>query len=343
MLVDDRIGFLVHTWEIANHYKNVWRLLPPESFDIVLYGDADTSEGLPADCTPWKTNLVSAKVTLAAKQRYKILVSPHPIDPAGPTPLIKMLGEINVRFLYAAGKFGWNMREWNQLYDVIMCFGPYHAAQFARICAARVVEMGYPRFDPYFTNPFDREATLSRFGCDPTKKTVVWLPTWLELSSIGWFDEEVSTLSRTYNVVVKVHPLMPGSEPERVQALLRHPFTHVITDATDNLPLYQMADYMLFDYGGPPFAGIYTDKKMLLLNVPNADLDELAGANSPDIQLRKHIVSVQHTEKCIVSLLEDDSHWEAQQDVRRKLRDTYFAPFYGTSSNVAADFLMGLG
>lgn len=335
----DRIGFLLHTPELVNHYKCVWEVLPDDSFDIVV---SHPMADIPAEYRPWQQRIVSAASVLAAKKRYRYLVSNHPIH-YGKKPLIVDLGEINVRFMYAAGKSGWNLREWNTLYDVIMCFGPYHAEQFSRVCGARVVQMGYPRFDRYFTTPLDKAAALARLGCDPAKKTVVWLPTWGKLSSVGWFDAEISALTAEWNVVVKVHPLMPGREPEKLKALERHRFTTLITDASDNMPLYQLADFMLFDYGGPPFAGVYSDKDMLLLNVPGAESDELTGGGSPDIEIRKHLVSVNPGEEAVARALAADGVWESQRESRRQLRDTYFAPYFGTSAKRAAEILLGLG
>ena len=48
---------------------------------------------------------------------------------------------------------------------------------------------------------------------------------------------EIARLSAGFNLV-KVHPLMPHDEPERVTALFELGFNAVITDATDNPPVY---------------------------------------------------------------------------------------------------------
>jgi hypothetical protein len=260
----------------------------------------------------------------------------------GEQPLITQLGLTNVRFMYAAGKSGWNLASWNKLYDVIMCFGPHHANAFADSTDAVILQMGYPRFDRYFAGTPDLADLRARYGCDPLKKTVVWLPTWKTLSSVGHFDEEISSLAERYNVVVKLHPLMPTNEPDRVVALKRHKFTHLITDNSDNLPLYQLADFMLCDYGGPPLAAVYADKNLILLNVPGGEDDELTGDGSPDVSIRKHIVNLEPGEGRIAGLLADPSVWPVQAAERRMLRNEYFAPYFGFSSRVAAKSLLNL-
>jgi hypothetical protein len=289
----------------------------------------------------WNTNLVTTTEVIQSGQRYPYLVSNHPVQ-LSPSPLIKDLAAKNIRFMYAAGKSGWNLSAWNNLYDLILCFGPFHAAAFGECSDAVVLQMGYPRFDRFFDPSVDIGQLRRQFNCDPNRKTIVWLPTWSRLSSIGLFDQEVTSLKETYNVVVKVHPLMPGSEPDRVAALEENGFNCFITDSSDNLPLYQLADYMLFDYGGPPFAGIYTDKNMVLLNVPDAESDPFMGSDSPDILIRQHLVNVNAGEHGIARTLADRNLWAEQKAVRKFLRREFFAPYYGFSSSVAASALKHL-
>ena len=334
-----RLAFLVHSLELCNHFGSVWDLLPAGSFDVLLHGLDETvaREAL----SPWRCGIRSTGDVLGSGDQYSFLVSNHPVD-VSDSPLIKRLAKYNVRFMYAAGKSGWNLSSWNALYDVIMCFGPYHALAFSSSTGATVLQMGYPRFDRYFNESADRAKLLARYGCDAFRKTVVWLPTWMELSSVGWFDEEISALTSSYNVVVKLHPLMSEQESERVDNLRKFHFNCLITDASDNLPLYQLADYMLFDYGGPPMAAIYADKNLMLLDVPGAETDSLTGSESPDVQIRQVFGSVSHDGFCIAQQLADAAVWNIQAASRRELRRIYFAPYYGFSANVAAAALMRL-
>jgi hypothetical protein len=336
-----RTAFLFHTPELLNHFANVMALLPPGSFDLVVCREAEHSDAMEAAAPYWNARIVNVRDVLEAGWRYDFLVSNHPTM-LGSADLFKRLAVLHVRFMYAVGKSGWNLRDWNDLYDLILCFGPYHANLLAQRTKAVVLQMGYPRLDAFFTETVDSDALRQRFGCDPNRKTVVWLPTWSSLSSMELYGRQVSALTSHYNVVVKLHPLSLGSEPERVEAMRRLAFTRLITDASDNLALYQLADFMLFDYGGPPFAGVYTDKKMLLLNIPGAESDPLTGADSPDITLRRHIASVDAQDGAIEAMLNDPRVWDAQREQRRALRREYFAPYYGFSANVAALALRNL-
>lgn len=335
----NRLAFLLHTLELCNHFGPVWDALPKGSFDVLYIGLQETQ--VQQALKRWQCGISDVNELLASGTRYSFLISNHPVV-FTETPLIKRLANWNVRFMYAAGKSGWNLSDWNRLYDVIMSFGPYHSNAFSSISDATIVQMGYPRFDRYFNERPDRADLLSRYACDPSRKTVVWLPTWKELSSVSWFDEQVSELTSEYNVVIKLHPLMSEQEPGRVLRLQKYHFDCLITDASDNLPLYQLADYMLFDYGGPPMAAIYADKNLLLLNVPGAEFDPLTGSNSTDIQIRKVFGSVNLADRCIKSRLADADMWATQAKLRKQLRKVFFAPYYGFSAGVAANALMRL-
>lgn len=336
-------AFLVHTPEIANHYAPIWDALGTQPFDVLMYGDAILPANMSADRWPMRVRRVSE--VIAKRQRYEVLVSNHVVDLAvgrarGKGPLITLLGNANLRMMYAAGKSGWNLADWNALYDGVLCFGPYHADAFAKRFDLSVFQMGYPRFDRYFEAPPDLDALRRELECDPAKPTIVWLPTWRDLSSVGHFNAEVAALRDEFNVVVKVHPLMPRSEPERVAALFSLGLNAVIDDAGDNLPLYQLADYMLFDYGGPPFGAIYTSKRFVLLNVPDADKDALTGPDSPDLMLRGEFANVDIGACGIRSLLCEGAHWKDHQIASDRLRAQYFAPRFGTSAKAAAGAIM---
>jgi hypothetical protein len=334
-----RLAFLLQSLELINHFAPVWDQLPGGSFDVVLHGvpEAPGREALKR----WQCGVSRSEDVLREGWRYHYLVSNHPVE-GGEPPLIRRLARRNVRFMYAPGKSGWNLSAWNSLYDLILCFGPHHAAAFAASTDALVLQMGYPRFDRFFNEQITAAELYARFDCDLSRETVVWLPTWKSLSSVDLFDTEISALTEHYNVVVKLHPLMSESEPERVSALRKHRFTHVISDSSDNLALYQLADYMLFDYGGPPLAGIYTDKRLILLSVPGAETDPLTGPESPDLHIRQYLGEVSVGEGAIAGMLADSARWVAQAPVRKMLRKTYFAPHFGFSANVAADALLRL-
>jgi len=177
---------------------------------------------------------------------------------------------------------------------------------------------------------------VTSLGGDPQKKTIVWLPTWRALSSVGHFNTEIAELAKTCNVIVKVHPLMVDDEPWRVAELEVLGFTRVIKDARDNVPLYQIADVMLFDYGGPPFGAIHAGKHFVLLNVPGAARDHHTGPGSTDIELRKYLWSIDPGSSDLLRIADSELSWARHEVICEALDALYFAPLHGRSAAAAA-------
>lgn len=330
------IAFVVHAAELFHHYQPVWRLLGDDSFDLVLYGtDLERAQSRAlADAAGYR--YFESFNIINAGHRYDVLVSNLSMFDHGDQPLNKALGNIQVRFMYALGKAKHNFSSWNSHYDLILCFGPWQAERLKQCCDAVTFQMGYPRYDEYFRNPSLIGVAPPGLTLDPAKKTVLWLPTWLELSSISRYADAMAALCSDYNVIVKTHPLSVEYEPEVLAILDRYAFTAVIVTVYDNLNLFRCADYVVADYGGTAFGAVYLDKNLLLLNVPDAGQDALTGDDSPDILLREEIVNVDEQDRWkLPALLADETLWAAQAKVRRSLRHKYFVNSYGFSAEMA--------
>jgi len=320
-----------------HHYGPVWEQLERGEFELVAAGPADDRARTCERAARAGYQCVDADELLDGGERYRHLVSNHPLEMSRGKRLVELLGVTQIRFMYALGKARHNFADWNRLYRLILCFGPYQAQHLAFATESVKVQMGYPRYDHFFSESVDKEVLRQRFGCDPARKTLVWLPTWMGLSSIDQYAYLIALLSEQYNVIVKPHPLTIRSEPERVARLQAQSFTRVITEMVDNLDLYRIADWVLCDYGGPIFGAIYLDKNLALLNVPGAEGDALTGADSAEIGLRKVLPNFNESELYgIWDLLEDEEYCRAQSMVRRGLREQFFAPNYGNSAAVAA-------
>lgn len=326
----ERFGFLIHNPEMFNHYHAVWQHLPAGSVEIAVTGTTQHDiDAVIAGCQKYRLPWRDAAEMLSRKEYYTTLVSSFPQN------YLKSIGRYNLRFMYANGKAGWNFQSWNQVYDSILCFGPYQAENLEFCRDTLKIQMGYPRFDRFFNQPLDRAMRLTELKLDPSRQTVVWLPTWSTLSSIDLFATAIARLQTRYNVIVKPHPITITEEVARMRALER--FACVIREHIDNVELFQLADFLLCDYGGSAFGGIYTDRNVLLLDLPNAEADPLTGKDSSDIWLRKYLphISAQQSDH-LEELLDNTQLWEAQRPIRKTLSQYYFAPFYGYAGQVAA-------
>lgn len=335
-------GFLAHSVDLLNHFRPVLEQLPAGSFELIRCVGPDDIEPFEQVTSRHDWPFVTLEALEDVETPYDCLISNHPMMLADPEQT-KRLGRRNVRFMYGLGKNRWQFAEWNALYDAILCFGPYQVAHLAPVTDAVLIPMGYPRFDGFFTLRHERHRLIEEFGGDPSRATIVWLPTWNQLSSVGHYDEDIAQWADRYNVFVKVHPGMLKVEPERIARLNALPFTTMLAGEADNMPLFAVADLVLADYGGSAFGAIYTDRNLLLLDVPGAEHDEYLGEDSPELLLREHIPSIRPGEgRAIGPVLHDAVMWERQRHVRRALRAGYFFPFYGFSGRVAADALINI-
>jgi hypothetical protein len=338
--VREQLGFLVHLAEMFNHYGAVWKLMPSDGFEIVVTGSTEERERIHRIAAERGYRSIDAEEPVKRGERYRHLVSNHCLENINGTPLAQILGEYNIRFMYALGKARHNFATWNRLYNMIMCFGPYQVEKLALCESAVKLQMGYPRYDEYFSTGGNAGKIAKHYGCNLDFQTIVWLPTWRELCSLDLYAKQIALLASAYNIVVKPHPLSVQTERARIEHLHQLPFTAVVTDHVDNLELFRIADYVICDYGGPAFGALYLDKNIILLNVPGAENDALTGPDSADIALRRSLPNLDaFTIPKIWGLLEDDATWEQQKRIRRQLRDYYFAPYQGFAASVAAQAL----
>lgn len=330
------IGFFVHTAELCNHYKSLWRLLGGNNFDVILHGSNDEKNETKAIVESLGYRCYSSEHPIEDGHMYDILISNLSMHVYQRRPITHVLGKRNVRFMYALGKARHNFAEWNKHYDLILCYGPWQADRMKLCCDVATFQMGYPRYDEFFNILAPRVALPSGKLLDPTKKTILWLPTWKELSSLIHFSDVMGGLCTHYNVIVKTHPLIATKEPEKLHVLRQYNFHSVITHPFDNLELFRISDLVVCDYGGTAFGAIYLDKPLLLLNLPDADQDALVGQDSPDVMLRRDIINFDIKDRWqLQDAIETEDVWLKQAEIRRRLRDEYFFPSYGFSAEMA--------
>ncbi|WP_394128836.1 CDP-glycerol glycerophosphotransferase family protein [Shewanella maritima] len=328
-----RLGFLVHAAELCVHFHATWLLLDVSEFDVVIYGTPYERRKTRQLVNSIGVRAVDAESVITDKYQYDVLISNLSLFKIADKPLTKILGKFNIRQMYALGKGKHNFASWNSHYDLIMCFGPYQRERMATVCNTPTVEVGYPRYDRFFNESYNHKGMMEELGLDPNKKTILWLPTWLQLSSMDEYAEAISAISNQYNVIVKTHPLSLEAEPERIKTLNTFDFTVMINDVYDNLDLFIISDFVICDYGGTAFGALYLDLNLLLVNVEDAEQDSLSGEDSPDILLRESIINIDKTQKHLLSdILQNQSLWDKQRQIRQQLRQTYFTNEYGTAS-----------
>lgn len=345
-----KLAFALHTREVYTHYAEILKSLSPTEYDLILI-DADTElKAFVAElpCTSYEL----PQLLNSTCQGYRYLVSHHfhgmmklqlSDDPAESIyyPLIKFLGQYNIRLMYGLGHDHWNFADWNAYYDLHLCFGPWQAEKLARFDSLKL-EVGVPRYSGYFQaaqDPLRRDKLREDLGLQPNDRVLIWLPTLGAENTLPIYLQQFCALADECVLRIKPHPLSWQQEPEKLVGLADVPPEWVIRHPVDNLDLFLVADYLLCDYGGVAFSGIYTDQNLLLLDHP----DKKLLPEESDALIRQTLGSFSPANsQALRNCLNDTAFWKVQAAQRASLRKQFFTPYGPESARMAAKILKHL-
>ncbi|HGH5981388.1 TPA: CDP-glycerol glycerophosphotransferase family protein, partial [Kluyvera georgiana] len=120
----------------------------------------------------------------------------------------------------------------------------------------------------------------------PGLKTILYVPTWGDLSSIDDFLESVMALSGEYNVILKLHhntDLLEGHRKNRVNGRINY-----FGANDDLLELISVSDIVISDYSGAIFDAIYFNKPVVLLS---------KNCNANEMDLKMDVYSIEYAER----------------------------------------------
>jgi CDP-glycerol glycerophosphotransferase (TagB/SpsB family) len=345
-----RLAFALQTSEVYHHFHAIMDCLNPQDYDIILINpDPDLralAETLPCRCRDLNT-LLQAPI-----EGYRYLVTHHyhgmmkihlSDDPTETVlyPLIKYIAQYNIRLMYGLGHDDWNLAEWNQYYDLHLCFGPWQVAQLA-FSESIKLEVGVPRYSAYFkhTQNSDYISQLrQKWQIQPAEKVVIYFPTLGAHNTLPTYAEHLNNLAPPFKLLIKPHPLSWQEEPLKLACLDLFSTESIIRQDTDNLELLLLADFVICDYGGVAFSAIYTDKPLILLDLPATPLLQ----NESDALLRKAIPPIELQKgQSLQSHLNDSTYWQAQTSVRKRLQQQFFAAYKANSAPWTAKILTNL-
>ncbi|AOR24722.1 CDP-glycerol glycerophosphotransferase family protein [Clostridium taeniosporum] len=204
---------------------------------------------------------------------------------------------------------GW----WNINYDTIFCMGNYDYSKLNIYNSCE--KIGYPKFDKWFNDKnLIKEEALSDFNLDSNKKTILYAPTYGELSSINVWIKTIKDLQSKYNVIVKMHhgTAYLANELNR-RKYIQDNFINVIDDRYDLLKVFSLTDILLIDNSGVMTEGILADLNIIKLDFDfNEECVWLTDENSMDQKIKKHIISVKK-ENELLEVLDNREIFENQK------------------------------
>ncbi len=258
-----------------------------------------------------------------------------------------------ISLTYGAGKDLTMVRPSRGMYDLILSYGERDHALFSYYTKSIIV--GNPKFDDWFNDTLNAD-TLAAVDVkiSPDKKTILYLPTHGDLSSIEELADSLRDISSRYNVLVKPHYYTIREESHRLQ-LLSNPDITVFKDDTDLLPLLKRADVILSDNSSAIFDAILVDKPVVVadfwsqefLDFAHKDLKKIrrgfttpltfSGSIEQIIKRDGSVITLSHARELpqkILGALQDSDFYKAK---REELRGRLFSFNDGKCGLRAAD------
>lgn len=246
-----------------------------------------------------------------------------------------------IQLTYGAGKELNMVRVSRGIFDCILSYGERDHALASYYTKSVIV--GNPRFDPWFRGEITRADVADIANrLDPAKKTLLYLPTHSDLSSVDALADELQKLTSEWNVIAKMHYFTPREESARV-ARMRASGAIVCGDDVDLVRLLSVPDVVLSDNSSAIFDAILADKPVLATDFLDVDyLDEThknprtyrrgaqpaltySGSIEQTIKKEKRVPTIASPESLRAGLeeaLRDDERYRGE---RAKLRRELFA------------------
>ncbi|MEH0888053.1 CDP-glycerol glycerophosphotransferase family protein [Enterobacter sp. UNJFSC 003] len=263
---------------------------------------------------------------------YSCLVTPYYL------PYAEKISRIHVRTVYGLAKNEWNHAAWNAKYDYILCYSHYTAR--ALNLAAQVKVVGNPRFDAWHNKKYSQELP-SHISLTPKKPTLLYAPTYGELSSLPHWVEKLGRLSSEYTIICKLHhgTLYRKEEQQNLKAARRF-LKNIVTDNTSTFALLDCADYVISDNSGFIFDAINAEKRVILLSWDKmGDLltknKSFSTSESPEQQIRKLLPDARDMAD-LRNFLSEDYPWHENASDLNFIRTEYCDAFNDGNAGLRA-------
>lgn len=175
-----------------------------------------------------------------------------------------------VMLQYGYAKEPHNYGTWRALASLCLTYGEYASAKISLL--SPTVETGNPRYDIWHDNSFHQDVRAKyREYIDPNRKSILYLPTWGELSSFSLYMDSIANLAESYNLLVKLHHNTDYLELDRVADIKKRKIAYFGAN-DDILGLISISDIVISDYSGAIFDAIYCNKSIVLLDLPKEKL-----------------------------------------------------------------------
>lgn len=275
-----RIAFIIQHPFQYYIYKNIYKFLKKEA-EFVIEANllVDNFQGwfcllkkleqfLKKEGVYFRFHLISSKEETNSLffEQYGVLVAHYAM---GSIKLGCNRNKKKVRVMYGHSKDAYNFGPWTRFFDVALAYGPY-SHKYLKMFTKSII-VGNPKFDDWFSGQVATEKIEGVVKkLDKNKKTILYLPTHGELSSLELVVKAIPELAKKYNLIVKPHHLTSylSSETNHPSILntMRSMGAVMVDDFADILPLLKISDIVLLDNSGAIFDAVLAEKPLVLLD-----------------------------------------------------------------------------
>ncbi len=158
------------------------------------------------------------------------------------------------------------------LSEIMLVPGPWHKRRLAPNVFIPIITTGFIKSDKLFgPQAVSREDFCTSLGIDPTKKIVLFAPTYNpELSTIPCVQEKIAEIATPdRELLIKLHNVTDACWKERYRKMAEvYPNIHYLTDA-DYAGMMHAADLMISDVSSIYIEFLLLDKPLVLFNNPD--------------------------------------------------------------------------
>jgi CDP-Glycerol:Poly(glycerophosphate) glycerophosphotransferase len=138
--------------------------------------------------------------------------------------------------------------------------------------------IGMPKLDCLVDGSLERNQILTSLGIDPSRKTVLYAPTWSKYSSVAFMGEDIVRRlgAAGYAVIVKLHDRSRqgddyhsgGADWGQKLAPLLHATGGVLATGSNSSLYLAAADVMITDHSSVGFEYLLLDRPLIRIHVP---------------------------------------------------------------------------
>lgn len=276
-----RVGFYVRNAFQVSHFRTLFKTTPG-----ALWIGKNSSKLYSFGISPEEPIATSRFFLRRMMERdFDIVVSQ-----AGPPGKGKLEHTKFVMVQYSYAKEPYTFGEWRADADLILAYGPYAQSRFLE--RAPSISIGNPRWDDWNDAVFRQTAadTFSRYLA-PDRKTVLYAPTWGDLSSVPDWLGTVEALAEDYNVLVKAHH--NSAHERQIAETRKHPNLQFLPDH-DLFALMSVSDVVVSDLSGAIFDAVLCRRPVVLVAPENlhARLGKKLDAQSIEVANRAEFGAV---------------------------------------------------